>query len=57
MMKKITDHTYRAKKVGNEITGKSRRIAVMVNTFAAIVDLSRFNNSCLRLLKIRDDNE
>jgi hypothetical protein len=27
-----------------------------VNTFAAIVDLSRFNNSCLRLLKISDDN-
>jgi hypothetical protein len=26
------------------------------NTFAAIVDLSRFNNSCLRLLKISDDN-
>jgi hypothetical protein len=27
-----------------------------VNTFAAIVDLSRFNNPCLRLLKISDDN-
>jgi hypothetical protein len=27
-----------------------------VNTFAAIVDLSRFNNSCLRLLKISNDN-
>jgi ABC-type multidrug transport system fused ATPase/permease subunit len=27
-----------------------------INTFAAIVDLSRFNNSCLRLLKISDDN-
>jgi hypothetical protein len=26
------------------------------NTFAAIVDRSRFNNSCLRLLKISDDN-
>jgi hypothetical protein len=29
---------------------------VLFNTFAAIVDLSRFNNSCLRLLKIGDDN-
>jgi nicotinamide riboside transporter PnuC len=28
-----------------------------INTFAAIVDLSGFNNSCLRLLKISDDNE
>jgi hypothetical protein len=28
----------------------------ILNTFAAIVDLSRFNNSCLRLLKISDDN-
>jgi hypothetical protein len=28
----------------------------VINTFAAIVDLSRFNNSCLRLLKISDDN-
>jgi hypothetical protein len=27
-----------------------------LNTFAAIVDRSRFNNSCLRLLKISDDN-
>jgi hypothetical protein len=26
----------------------------IVNTFAAIVDRSRFNNSCLRLLKISD---
>jgi hypothetical protein len=26
------------------------------NTFAAIVDLSQFNNSYLRLLKISDDN-
>jgi hypothetical protein len=26
------------------------------NTFAAIVDLSRFNNLCLRLLKSSDDN-
>jgi hypothetical protein len=29
---------------------------IAVNTFAAIVDHSRFNNSCLRLLKISDDN-
>jgi hypothetical protein len=28
----------------------------IVNTFAAIVDRSRFNNSCLRLLKIGDDS-
>jgi hypothetical protein len=27
-----------------------------LNTFTAIVDLSRFNNSCLRLLKISDYN-
>jgi hypothetical protein len=27
-----------------------------INTFAAIVERSRFNNSCLRLLKISDDN-
>jgi hypothetical protein len=27
-----------------------------LNTFAAIVDLSRFSNSCLRLLKFSDDN-
>jgi hypothetical protein len=29
---------------------------VIINTFAAIVDRSRFNNSRLRLLKISDDN-
>jgi hypothetical protein len=28
----------------------------VLNTFAAIIDLSRFNNSCLRLPKISDDN-
>jgi hypothetical protein len=28
-----------------------------INTFAAIVDFSRFNNSRVRLLKISDDNE
>jgi hypothetical protein len=30
--------------------------ALLFNTFAAIVDLSRFNNSCSRLLKISHDN-
>jgi hypothetical protein len=32
-------------------------VTAALNTFAAIVDFSRFNNSCLRLLKISDDNE
>jgi hypothetical protein len=35
----------------------SGRFYLNINTFAAIVDLSRFNNSCLTLLKISDDNE
>jgi hypothetical protein len=34
----------------------SRILGEYLNTFAAIVDRSRFNNSCLRLLKISDDN-
>jgi hypothetical protein len=38
------------------VTVLRRQVKILINTFAAIVDLSRFNNSCLRLLKISDDN-
>jgi hypothetical protein len=44
----------------NDQTGTPKTVVTadspLINTFAAIVDLSRFNNSCLRLLKFSDDN-
>jgi hypothetical protein len=43
--------TWRRKHRGSRITA-----LFILNTFAAIVDQSRFNNSCLGLLKINDDN-
>jgi hypothetical protein len=38
------------------LVGVYKYINCLFNTFAAIVDLIRFNNSCLKLLKISDDN-